>query len=76
MKCYKTAATAVERQAEVGYYDQNGIATAECAPAPNRRAWICSVAAYKGDGAAADTYRVVLNSSCTRAYRVELIGEE
>lgn len=74
--CYLKAEVAVEKNAEENYYDQDGFYAYECLLAPNNKAVVCEVSASKGDGAANDTFRVVLNSSCTKTYRVELIGEE
>lgn len=74
--CYSKAETAVKRQAERGYYDRNGIQALSCDIASNGKAVICEVGAFKGDGAASDTFRVVLNASCSRLFRVELTGEE
>ncbi len=75
-KCYAQAAKFAEDQAEHGYYDKDGFEAHQCEMAPNKKAVICEVSASKGDGAATDTYRVVLNASCSKAHRVELIGEE
>lgn len=58
------------------YYDQDGFYAYECVLAPNKKAVLCDVSASKGDGAANDSYLAVLNESCTRAYRVQLTGEE
>lgn len=58
------------------YYDKNGFYTFECLLAPNHKAVLCNVAADKGEGAATDSYLVVLNESCTKTYRVQLTGEE
>jgi hypothetical protein len=57
-------------------YDADGFYGLDCFFAQNSAAVICSVAASKGNGDATDTYQVVLNKSCTRAYRVELKYEE
>ena len=73
--CFAKAAAAVERQSP-GYYDRDGVEALSCGLAPNKKAVICDVGASKGDGAASDTYRVVLNASCTKVFRVELTGEE
>ncbi len=74
--CYREAAKFAEQQAEYDYYDKDGFESHRCELAANKKAVICEVSAAKGDGAATDTYRVVLNASCSKAHRVELIGEE
>lgn len=76
LKCAKKAEQAVDRFVEKDYYDKDGFETYDCIVAKNNKAMICEVIAAKGDGAASDTYRVVLNLDCSRTYRVELIGEE
>ncbi len=48
----------------------------KCVKAANGGVVICEVAAYKGGGDAVDTWRVVLDPTCSRVYRSELIGEE
>lgn len=48
----------------------------KCKLATNGGAVICEVAAYKGGGDAVDTWRVVLNKTCSRVLRSDLIGEE
>lgn len=75
-KCSSLAESAVKHHVRHGYYDKNGIETISCATAPNGGAIICGVGASKGDGAASDTYQVVLSSDCQKVYRVELKGEE
>ncbi len=75
-KCKAKAEKAVARFVEEEKYDENGFETYDCILAKNNKAMICEVNASKGDGAANDTYRVVLNLNCDRTYRVELIGEE
>ena len=74
--CYSRAEKATERFAEPDHYDANGFTAFHCDLAPNGQAVICDVSASKGNGAATDTYRVVLSRSCTKTYRVELTGEE
>ncbi|WP_374076705.1 hypothetical protein [Bdellovibrio bacteriovorus] len=74
-QCYSKAASVAENFAS-GNYDEDGFWAYECALASNKKAVICEVGASKGDGAATDTYRVVLNKTCTKAFRVELTGEE
>lgn len=74
--CYSKANEAVEQFVDRIDYDANGFETYECFLASNQKAVICEVSASKGDGAAIDTYRVVLNRNCTKIFRVELIGEE
>lgn len=68
-KCYTKAAAAVR-------YSGEEAEAHECTLAPNGKAVICEVAAYKGGGDAVDTWRVVLNKTCTKVFRTELIGEE
>lgn len=68
-KCYSKSATAVR-------YSGEEAEAHECAFAPNGKVVICEVAAYKGGGDAVDTWRVVLNKTCTKVLRTELIGEE
>lgn len=75
-KCYAKAESSVESFVEENYYDQGGFTAYKCEFAANNKVVICEVAASKGQGAATDTFRVVLNSSCTKKYRVEMIGEE
>lgn len=78
-KCYSTAEKSVEKYAIAegyDYYDMNGFDAHECSLATNGAAIVCEVLAAKGDGAAYDTYRVVLNKTCSKTFRVELIGEE
>jgi len=74
-KCATVAERAVTKK--VGWkYDRNGIWAFQCVIAPNNAAFICELGASKGDGAAVDTYRAVLNKTCTKTFRVDLIGEE
>lgn len=73
--CYKNAAKFAEEQA-TGGYDRDGFWAYECSVAENKKAVICDVGASKGGGDATDTYRVVMNRSCSKAFRVELTGEE
>lgn len=68
-KCYTKAAAAVR-------YSGEEAEAHECKLAPNGGAVICEVAAYKGGGDAVDTWLVVLNKTCTKVFRTELIGEE
>lgn len=76
-KCAAKAEQVVAKFVEdENYYDENGIETYDCTPSINNKVLLCEVSASKGDGAANDTYLVVLNLSCDRAYRVQLIGEE
>lgn len=75
-KCAKRAERAVSRFVKPGVYDKDGFEAYDCTLGANKRVMICEVVAAKGDGAAADTYRVVLNAECSRTFRVELIGEE
>ncbi len=74
-QCYWNAQNFVSLQAE-RTYDEDGFHAYGCFIAPNKKAVICEVSASKGDGAATDTYRVVMNLSCSKAYRVEMTGEE
>ena len=74
--CHSKAEKAVTRFAESSHYDKNGFEAYACEQASNKAAVICEVSASKGDGAASDTYRVVLNTNCSYVFRVELIGEE
>jgi hypothetical protein len=73
--CYRNAAKFAE-EAATGNYDEDGFYAYECFLAPNRAAVICDVSASKGEGDATDTYRVVMNKSCRKAFRVEMTGEE
>ncbi len=72
--CYSVAEASVEVSAEQGYYDEGGFSAIGCSITES--VVVCTVAASKGDGAAMDTYRVVLDSTCKKTLRVELIGEE
>lgn len=75
--CFSKAVSAVEKHvAEDNYYDEDGMETQACAVASNNAAVICEVTAYKGEGEASDTFRVVLNRKCTRTFRVEMTAEE
>lgn len=51
-------------------------AFSDCELAPNKAVYLCEVTALKGGGDASDTYLVVVNKSCSRVLRSELIGEE
>lgn len=73
--CEKNAEIFAERGAEQEY-DKGGFETLDCALAPNKKVMVCNVGASQGDGAVVDMLRVVMNASCTRALRVELISEE
>ena len=75
-KCYPVAEAAVKKQAKKGYYDKNGIEAYNCEYAENGMVVLCDVSASKGQGAATDTYSVVLDVSCDYAMRVDLVGEE
>lgn len=74
--CYNRAEKSVGKVSEDGQYDDDGISARDCGYARNGRAVICEVSASKGDGAATDIYRVVLNKQCSKTFRVELISEE
>lgn len=73
--CIRNAIKAVEQNA-VNTYDRNGISVIDCEVTPNNAALICDMYAQKGDGAANDSYIVVLTKSCSKVLRVELTGEE
>ncbi len=76
-RCAGKAERAVRTESEYSSrYAGESVYAHECVLADNRGAVICDVAAEKGDGAATDSYRVVLNKTCTRVFRVELTGEE
>ncbi len=47
-----------------------------CALAPNKKVTICDVSGSNGDGAGDKEYRVVLDRSCKKVYRIDLTGEE
>lgn len=68
-KCFTLAENNVRYEGEEAH-------AYKCEFAPNKAAVICEVAAYKSDGEAIDTWRVVLNKTCSKVYRSELIGEE
>lgn len=74
--CFTKAAKAVERAIADRSYDANGFNTLECKLASNKAVYLCQVAASKGDGAAMDSYLVVLSKTCSKALRVELASEE
>jgi hypothetical protein len=74
-KCNKVASQATKNFAGEGY-DKDGFWAIECKPSSDGRVVVCQVAADKGNGAASDTYQVVLNKSCTAAFSVKLVGEE
>lgn len=57
-------------------YDPNGIEAYKCEIAQNKAVVLCELLASKGDGDAHDTYRAVLNKSCTRVLRLDVIGIE
>lgn len=73
--CEENAASSVESKFSDDY-DREGFEGYKCEKSPRGKAVVCEVAASKGDGAAIDTYRVILNASCSKTFRVELIGEE
>jgi len=76
-RCAGKAERAVRTDGEyASRYVGESVYAHECVLADNRAAVICDVAAEKGDGAANDSYRVVLNKTCSRVFRVELTGEE
>lgn len=57
-------------------YKGEEVTAYDCDLAPNRAVVICEVAANKGDGAATDTWKVVLSRDCSEVYEMEMIGEE
>ena len=73
--CFDKATKAVKQQAQMTY-DKNGIETVNCIQPLNKYVVTCNVVASKGDGAATDSYYVILNRDCTKVHRVELVGEE
>lgn len=75
-KCSTKAESSLKTHLEGQNYDKDGFHAFACSLAPNKAVVICQVSASKGDGAATDTYQVVLNKSCTRFFRIDLIGEE
>jgi hypothetical protein len=75
--CIQNAAKFVESAVDADKYDREGFEAFECRKANLGRIVICDVAAPKGGGEAMDTYRVVMNKTCTRTLRpVDLVGEE
>lgn len=74
-RCDLNASSSVESRYGDNY-DREGFQTLGCKKSPVGRAVICEVAASKDEGAAIDTFRVVLNMACTKALRIELVGEE
>lgn len=74
--CLASASAAVERSGFNDRYDVGGFETLGCERSLNRKVVLCEVSASKGDGAASDTFRVVLSASCSRVLRIDLIGEE
>ncbi|MFP5458888.1 MAG: hypothetical protein ACLGG7_09165 [Bacteriovoracia bacterium] len=74
--CFTKASSAVERSSFNDRYDVGGFETLDCERSLNRKVVLCEVSASKGDGAATDTFRVVLSESCSRVLRIDLIGEE
>lgn len=75
-QCFIKATKAVEKSTTTGGYDTNGVETLECKLADNKAVYLCQVAASKGDGAAMDSYLVVLTKTCSKALRLELSSEE
>lgn len=78
--CYDNAATFAEaftlKSPYGARYDREGFQAYECYKSPVGKAIVCDVAASKGDGAALDTYRVVMNITCKKPFSVTLTGEE
>lgn len=79
-RCARTAEKAVKESVAMsvlsGRYDEDGIFAGDCNVAKNQKAMLCEVGAMKGDGAASDTYLVVMDLKCRKTFRVEMIGEE
>jgi hypothetical protein len=73
--CAENAASFVEHKYGDNY-DREGFEGLNCKRSPVGRAIECTVAASKGNGAAIDTYRVILNTRCSNYYRIDLVGEE
>ena len=74
-QCFNKAASAVEKQYAENY-DKDGFEAYDCNKSTDNRAVVCDVAASKGDGAALDTYQVVMNKTCSKVFSVKLTGEE
>lgn len=74
--CPRSASRLLEAAVGDLGYDRDGMHTFGCKFSPNRQVVLCDVSAYKGDGAASDTYRVVLAKTCDELVRLQLIGEE
>ena len=75
-ECYARSEKAVKRSSSPDRYDKDGIEAQRCSIAANKAAVVCEVSASKGDGAASDTYTVVLAQNCKKVLRLELTGEE
>ncbi len=75
-ECYSKSESSVAQSVSQNDYDEDGFSAYKCEVAKNNSAILCEVSASKGDGAAIDTYRVVLNKSCSHTFRIDLIGEE
>lgn len=73
--CYGKAESAVERRFSYRY-DAEGFEAYDCQKNSTGKVVNCEVSASKGDGAATDTYRVTMDLTCSRVFRVDLIGEE
>lgn len=74
-KCGRVAEKALETKVGENY-DLDGFQANQCVLADNQAAVVCELSAFKGEGAALDTYLVVLNKTCKKTLRIELIGEE
>ncbi len=75
--CLKAAEKAVEKATKGQHYDKDGFSdNSSCLMASNKAVVVCEVYASKGGGDAYDTYRAVLNKTCTKTFRVELTGDE
>lgn len=75
-RCYQTAKSALGIELAGENYDNDDYYDGGCSLADNKKAVLCLLGASKGDGAATDTYLVVLNKICTHVFRIQLVGEE
>lgn len=76
-KCFIKAEVLLSSFVEgLGLYDEDGIEAYVCNLASNKVVIVCELSATKGDGAAVDTYKLVMDKKCSKAYRYELVGEE
>lgn len=76
--CENAAATFLEPEVAGEGYDEGEDAFMgyNCRKSTDQRVVVCDVGVSKGDGAATDTYQVIMNSTCTSMFDFELIGEE